>query len=158
MIPFESSSRQGRGQINQDGSYSVYCYQCRDFIGTSFTKIHRALCMICQYAEAGKPLTEEVINMYRASKMGRSDVGLLVLPDEGPKVLGIPKKKFTLRSLGGGILSALGNFSLSQPPNENKAAAESVKISKAKRRGRLFANVDLGSMEDMDKKLSKDKT
>jgi hypothetical protein len=89
--------------------------------------------------------------------MGRSDVGLLTLPDEGPKVLGIPKKKFTLRSLGGGILSALGNFSLGQPPNENKAA-ESVKISKAKRRGRLFANVDLGSMEDVDKKLSKDKT
>jgi hypothetical protein len=156
MIPFDSSSRGGRGQINPDGSYSVYCYQCRDFIGTSFTKIHRALCVVCQYAEEGKVMTEEQINMYRASKMGRSQVGLIVVPDEGPKVLGIPKKKFTLRSLGNGILSAIGSFALGQPPNENKAQ-ESVKIAKAKRRGRLFEHVDLGSMNEVDGKLKEPK-
>lgn len=155
MIPFESSSRQGRGHINTDGSYSVYCYMCRDFIGTSFTRIHRALCAICQCAEEGKPLTEEQINLYRASKMGRSDVGLLNLSDELPKVVGIPKKQFTLRSMGTGILNAIGNFALGKPQTDTKAS-DSVKIAKGKRRSRLFANVDLGKMEDLDKQL-KDK-
>lgn len=155
MIPFESSSRQGRGQINTDGSYSVYCYQCRDFISTSFTRIHRALCAICQAAEDGKPLTEEQINLYRASKMGRSEIGMINLSDELPKVSGVPNKKFTFRSLGTGILNALGNFALGKPQTEVKAT-DSVKIAKSKRRGRLFANVDLGNMEDLDKQL-KDK-
>jgi hypothetical protein len=108
--------------------------------------------MICQYAEEGVPMSEEAINAYRASKMGRTDVGLIVVPDEGPKVLGNFTKKFSLRSLGGGILTVVGNYVLGKPPNEAKAQ-ESVKLAKAKRRGRLFENVDLGSIEEVDKKL-----
>lgn len=137
MIPFDSSSRRDL-RHNVDGSRSVYCYQCGEFITTTLAPISTALCAMCKRIEDGEEVTIEMMTEYRLSKRGRVDVSMLLLPkDEMPKALGIESKKFSLRSLGNAIMSAVG---LAKPAVE---VPQSVKISKEKKRKRLFENVDL---------------
>lgn len=154
---FSSSSRGGVRQ-NQDGSRNVHCYQCGEFIATSFLNISRALCEICRRVENGEPLNDDMIRNYRLAKASRVDVSVLTLPEEDPlRAHGIPRKRFSLASMAGELVRAIGKFKITTVPkiqeNPDKTKA-SVAVAKSKRRGRLFENVDLiGSMEEVDKKL-----
>ena len=112
-------------------------------------RIHRALCALCERSERGEIVSPEAIRDYKMSKAGKVDVSYLVVPDNTPKALGI--KKFSLQSLGGQILRAVGL------PQGVEAVKESVKISREKKRPRLFSNVDLGSMSEIDEALKKGK-
>lgn len=160
MSLFSSSSRQMK-RVNADGSVDVYCYACGQYIGPVFVRINRALCEMCRRVENGEPITEEMIQAYRAAKADKVDVSMLLIPPE-PDLKALGGKKFSLRSMGGNIVSALGRFVMGQKATPQELSKlPSVQTAKTKRRPRLFANVDLnselGSMEDIDKSLSKDK-
>jgi hypothetical protein len=149
MNPFSSSSRQ-RQRINQDGTVNVYCYSCKQFIGRSAINMTRALCEICRRVEAGEKLgNEEAIRQYRLSRGSAEDVSLLILPDEPPGILAA--KKFNFRSIAGEILMAVG---IRKPAAEPK---QSTRLAKEKRHPRLFATVDLKSMEEVDANLKRGK-
>ena len=77
------------------------------------------------------------------------EVSVLRVEDD-PTIAG---EKFTLRSLTGQIAHAIGFGKRDDTP------LESVKVSKSKRRKRLFADIDLqedslGSMQDIDANLN----
>lgn len=104
--------------------------------------------MVCQAAHEGRQLTEEQLAAYNASKLGRrGDVSFVRVPPPEEIKDFIP---FTLRSLGGGLLRAIGL------PKLAEAIPESKKTAIRKGRGRLFEQVDLtaiGSMEQLDAQL-----
>lgn len=159
MIPFGSSSRQGQ-RANNDGSTNIYCYQCQEFIGRTFLKVNRALCELCRRVENGEILTDQAIREYKLSKADKVDVSLLVL--EEPDLAAFGFKKFSLRSMAGDAMSALGRFLLNEGPQtkEQTAALPSVKVARQKRRPRLFSNISLdeepqgiGDMKSIDKAL-----
>jgi hypothetical protein len=148
----EGSSRQG--QRNQDGSYRIVCSDCRQYICDSHIKLINARCALCERALAGEPVPTDAIQMYVAGKAGHRDVSVLRVEDDDNR----GGTKFTLRSLLGLTSRALG---FTKPEAE---PLESVKVSKGKRRPRLFADVDLsdesqgiGSMEQIDKALTAEK-
>jgi hypothetical protein len=97
---------------------------------------------------SGELVTPEQARDYKLSKGPRGEIGMLLMTEEPEG------KKFTLRSLGGDIIEALG-FKKADPvvdPQKSKAVARS------KARGRLFENVDLGaSMTELDEQLRKEK-
>lgn len=141
-----SSARSDRP--NPDGSYNVKCYRCGQFIDISTVFIQRALCYVCQLSDEGTIMPEKAMQDYYISKMNKTDIGVLVLREPELDVLGAPKRKFTFSSLTGEFVRAVGKFALNDrtAPEENKAV-ESVKLSKQKRRGRLFSNITLGDDE-----------
>lgn len=147
---FDASSRGGQ-RVNPDGSRNIYCYQCNDFICKSLPMqgISKALCELCRRILAGEPLTEEMIRAYKTDKADKVDVSLLVLEDENPKALGI--QKFSLSNMAGTLLKALAPKAAPSKP------LKSVRVAQESRRKRLFSEVDLGSMEDIDKNLKKDR-
>ena len=155
LIPFSASSRGGRGAQNNDGSRSVYCHRCQAFIGTSFQNFHRALCEPCRReANDEAPLTAEALQQYELSKQGRSDVSMLLVPSEPPKVEGVTHKKFTFRTMAGGVLTALGKFGLNlgaqlKEPEvvEGVRLSKSKEVAQSKRRKRLFADVDIDAKD-----------
>ena len=111
---FAGSSRQ-MNRANPDGSFNVYCYGCGEYIARTFIRAQRALCAMCVKAEAGEPMTLEAIQMYKASKAEKIDsVSALAMPEPDLKSVGI--KKWTLGSVAGEILNALGNFALNKRP------------------------------------------
>jgi hypothetical protein len=145
---FSSSSR-NVNRLNSDGSQNVFCISCGEFISKSFIHMSsRAICALCQRVQDGQPLTAEAINAYNQGRLGVENVTLANLPVPDLKV----EKKFTLRSLGGGIMQALG---LAKPEEK---IPESVKLAVQKKRGRIFSNSSiLGDMQDIDKQLAKKK-
>ena len=145
MSVYSGSSRNSP-LYNPDGSVNVSCYVCGEFIAKTYQRATRAMCELCRRVETGEPLTDDVIRAYKMAKRDRVDVALCELPDVPPKT---PIKKFTLRSMGGDILRALG---VKRPV----VTTRSQEIAKEKRKGRLFEGIDLGSMEQIDK-LSKPK-
>ncbi len=155
---FSSSSRQAQ-RSNSDGSQNVYCYSCQEYIGKTYLRITRALCEMCRRVENGEPITFEMIQAYKAAKAEKVDVSMILIPEEDLKAVG--GKKFSLRSMGGDIVTALGQFLGGQKATpEELSKLPSVQTAKEKRRKRLFSNIDLksmGSIEDVDKALSKDK-
>jgi hypothetical protein len=147
---FSSSSRNSR-IVNADGSRNVHCYLCNEFIARTYLRMDRALCALCQRIEAGEEITEQALKDYKLSKADKTEVSMLLLEDKQPET---EAKRFNLfRSLGGGILRAMG---IPKPP---EPAPESQKISQRKRRPRLFENMDLNqdamSITDVDKVLKK---
>jgi hypothetical protein len=140
---FSGSSRQ-RNQRNADGSQNVYCYLCNEFICVTFSNFQRALCELCRRIEEGEILTPEAVQQYKLSKGDKTDVSMLLLPVNEPTA-----KKFTLRSLTGEILQAVG---LKKPEAKK---LKSVEVAEQKKRGRLFSQVDLGSMDTLDTELRK---
>lgn len=134
---FSSSSRQA-DRLNADGSRNVFCYQCNEFIAVTHLQMGRALCELCRRIEAGEEVTEAAVTQYLLAKAPKIDVSMLLLPEE-------PRgKKFSLRSLGGVVMEAIG---LAKP---EKQAVPSAKLAKEKKRTRLFQNVDLGSIEEFE--------
>lgn len=108
-----------------------------------------AVCVICDFAHRGIQLTDKQLAEYNASKRGRrGDVSFLRVPP--PEEI-TAAAKFTLRSLGGSVMKAMG---LTTPKKEK---AESSKAAERKKRGRLFEHIDLekslGSMEEIDTAL-----
>lgn len=148
MSLYSSSSSTGR-QSNSDGTWNVYCYVCHEYIGASMMRIHRAMCAMCEKAERGETVPPEAIRDYKMSKAGKVDVSYLVVPDNTPKAIGI--RKFSLQSLGGQILKAAGL------PEVVEKIKESVRVSREKKRPRLFGQIDLGKMTDVDEALKKGK-
>jgi len=109
-------------------------------------------CALCTKAMAGEALPADAIEMYNAGKMGMRDVSVLRV-EEDPTIAG---EKFTLRSLAGQVVHAIGFGKRDDNP------LESVKVAKSKRRKRLFADIDLGadslgSMQDVDRNLNAEK-
>lgn len=105
------------------------------------------MCAVCQAAHDGIQLTEEQLAAYNASKEGRrGSVSFLRIPPPDELKDFIP---FTLRSLGGGLLRAIGLA------KAEETVPESVKTARRKGRGRLFENQDIGigSMEEIDTQL-----
>lgn len=153
---FGGSSTQA-SRYNSDGSNNVHCSQCGEFIGRSYIRINRALCVICQAAENGMPLTEEAIRMYKLSKAERVDVTYLAIEEPSLKALGV-KKKWNMASVAGEFLHAVGNFAQGVKVEPATGQVPSADIAKSKRRKRLFEDVDLeqkpgpvlGSMEEVD--------
>jgi hypothetical protein len=108
--------------------------------------IASALCEMCRRVLGGEEITEEMIRTYKLAKGPRGEVGMLIVPEE-PKGV-----KFTLRSLGGDLIQALS------PKKEKPVKAEkSRQVAKSKERGRLFENIDLGSMEELNSELNRQK-
>lgn len=143
-MPFwDSSSRTGPGQ-SRDGSYRVSCSQCRQYISDSPVKLGSVTCAVCAAALEAKMLTPDAMDMYNRSKGGMRNVSMLVMEND-PTVLG---EKFSLRTMGGALVRALG-FAKEKPDD-----LESVKVARGKARKRLFEDVDLdegmGSMEQID--------
>lgn len=154
---FGASSGQ-RNRVNPDGSRSVYCSYCQEFIGYSFENVMRAICVLCQYAEEGKPITEEALRTYKLSKANRVDVSAIALPPEPPdlRAMGV-KKKFNLVDIAGDMMRAVGKFAATESSIPEPEKLPSVKLAKEKRRGRLFEGLSLGSMEDVDRQLGEKK-
>jgi hypothetical protein len=105
---------------------------------------------LCAKALAGEAVPVDDIQMYNAGKMGMRDVSVLHVQDD-PTIAG---EKFSLRSLTGQLAHAIGFGKRDDNP------LESVKVSKSKRRQRLFADIDLdsqpnslGSMQEVDQNL-----
>ena len=139
---YSSSSQSGK-RFNYDGSARVYCSTCGEFIGNTHFKFQRAICEMCRRVEAGEPVTEQAIRDYKSSKLGQSDVSLLLLPANEPKL-----KKFSLASLTGDLMVAVGLKKKEKPVD----STVSRQVSKSKRRGPILEKIDLGSMEELDKK------
>lgn len=95
----------------------------------------------------GEPITEQSIKEYELAKLGKANVTLLDLSVELPEEV----KKFSLRTMVGEFLGAVGF--LKKPKEEEP---KSQKVAKQKRRGRLFENVQLGSMTEIDERLKKE--
>jgi hypothetical protein len=129
-------------RVNSDDTYNVLCSSCSQFIATTAIPIQRALCELCQRALDGKPVPEEAYRRYQLSKLGREDVSMLLVP---PPVPG--QKKFSFRNLGGQLIESIGLKKKTDAPVPSK------QLAKAKQRARLFADVELGNMEDLDKTL-----
>jgi len=111
-------------------------------------------CALCERALAGEPVPTDAIQMYTAGKAGSRDVSVLRIEDDDNR----GGTKFTLRSLIGQTVRALGFAKVDAAP------LESVKASKAKRRSRLFMDQDLeqdmegiGTMEQIDLALAAEK-
>jgi hypothetical protein len=84
--------------------------------------------------------------------MEKADVTLLNLSGLADQPILKALGKFTLRSMGGDIVRALGFKKKDQP------VPESAKLAKEKRRAPLFENIqlgqpELGTMVDIDSKL-----
>ena len=146
-----SASSRGSNVVNADGSRNVHCYSCHQFIMKTYLRVDRALCAMCELVLSGKEVPENVLREYMMSKADKTDVSMLLVDDVPPKEF---KAKFSLRSMGAGIMRALG---VAKPP---APTPESVTISRQKRRPRLFENVDLDEPADMkavDAAISKGK-
>jgi hypothetical protein len=142
MIPYSSSSGQNKRQ-NADGSINVYCTLCGEFIASTYMRIGSALCVLCQKSTNGETVDADFLRDYKLSKGNRGDVSMLLVPAE-PKDT---TRKFSLRSMAGDVLTALG-IKKEQP------VVESQKVSISKRRSRLLGNVTLGGdIAEIDKKL-----
>jgi hypothetical protein len=146
---FSSSSRDRRLN-NPDGSWNVYCMVCQEFISKTFERTNRATCELCRRVQDGEALTDEAIKAYQLGKLDRANVTLLDLSDQVPA----QAKKFSLRSMTGDFLRAFKSVK-AEPPTEQ--TVPSMKVSKTKRRGRLFENVEIGSMLEVDEKLKASK-
>lgn len=158
MNVFGSSSRQSV-RSNNDGSHNVYCYSCGEYISTTYLLISRSLCEICRRSQNGEPMDAESIRLYRLSKASRVDIGAVVLTEEpDTSAMGIKNKKFSLANTAGDILSSVGRFAKSVVAPKEERKQKSTELARSKKRGRLFANVDLGDMLELDKELKpKDK-
>ena len=152
-----SSTQNRRGTINSDGSWNIHCYQCGDFICVTTTSTSRALCELCRRILEGEIITPEAVAEYKLAKRNRNDCTMLVLQEMEKH-----EKKFSLSSMTGEFLSAIGfKRKETSVPSET-----STKISKSKKRGRIFESVDLekemappeggiGSMLEVDAELEK---
>lgn len=148
-IVYSSSSRNAP-LIDHDGARRVHCWQCGQYICTTLAPIGKALCELCRRALDGEKLTPDAIQQYKLGKQGRTGVSMIVLADEPPATV----KRFTLRSMGGEILKAIGLT----PKQDETAKLPSVAASKAKRSGRLFEHVDdLGSIEEFEQRAAQEK-
>lgn len=134
-----SASSRGSNVTNADGSRNVHCWACQTFIMKTYLRMDRSLCALCELSLSGKEIPETALREYMMSKADTTDVSMLVLDDATPKEL----KKFSLRSMGAGIMRALGIAKAPAP------VPESVTISRQKKRPRLFENVDLDKPADM---------
>jgi hypothetical protein len=162
---FSGSSRR-QLQQNDDGSSNVFCFSCGQYISRTFERANRALCVLCQAVTDGKELTEDAIQQYKLSKgPGRFDVNILNIPDAPIQLTGQHKKKrgFSLGSIMGDVLSAIGHFAASEGTGTEvpKSQLPSATIARQKRRPRLFSNISIAdtpgstslgtSMEELDK-------
>ena len=145
-----SGSSADRRLVNPDGSSNVFCLVCGEFISKTYERTNRATCELCRRVLDGEILTEEAIKAYQIGKQDKANVTLLDLSDQIPA----QAKKFSLRSMGSGFLKA---YKAIRPDPPNESTVPSMKVSKTKRRGRLFENVDLGSMTDLDEQLKASK-
>lgn len=145
-----SGSSADRRLTNPDGSSNVFCMSCGEFISKTYERTNRATCELCRRVLNGEVLTEEAIRAYQVGKQDKANVSLLDLSDKVPA----QAKKFSLRSMTGDFLKAF-KFVKPDPPSE--ATVPSMKVSKTKRRGRLFENVELGTMTEIDEKLKASK-
>lgn len=130
--------------MNPDGTYNVYCRLCHKFIMTVQQQIGASLCVICDRAEQGLPLSAEALADYNLSKAGREDVSMLLVPPEPPAGIA---KKFSLRTMAGDIMHALGFV------KPEKEIPKSAQVARSKKRGRLFEQTDLGTMDQIEQKL-----
>ncbi len=147
MSLFHSSSRAKR-HTNPDGAIDVHCWNCGCYIGRTYERITSAQCELCRRVELGEPMTEDMVRQYKSAKIGHEDVTMLLLPVETPHGLG---KKFSVRSMAGNVMQALG---IKQPPPEPTISQH---VAKSKQRKRLFESVQLGSVESLDQELNKNK-
>ena len=150
---FEASSRSGGAHT--DGAHAVHCYLCKAVICRTAEPITRALCALCEAGESGKDLTDEALTQYQAQRGVLNGVSMLTL-QETPVVVPGDKKKFSLTSVGEGAARAIG-FLRRKP----EVPGPSQKLAQSKRRGRLLeglteADVEIGSMFDIDSMLKKD--
>jgi hypothetical protein len=133
---FSSSSRQV-DRVNPDGTLNVYCWMCGEFITATTLRMNRALCELCRRTEAGETIPADVLRDYKLSKGKHVNVSMLLLPEETSAT----RKKFSFRSMMGEVLEALG---VKQP---EKVPEASKVIARQKKRGRLFENVDIGTVD-----------
>jgi hypothetical protein len=146
MSFFSGSSRSGR-ITNPDGTHAVECWQCREIVGETMNPITRVLCEVCQRALDGNPLPEEAVNAYRMSKARYQNVSLLIVQAEEKIQKETIGTKFSLKSMGGDLLQAVGLKKPKAPPQKSKQVVEQ------KKREGLFASVNLGSLEELDQKI-----
>lgn len=146
MTPMFGASSRQISRNNRDGSNSVYCFSCGEFISVTFERIQRAQCELCRRIENGEDISEEMIRQYKLAKADRVDnIGALNLPEPSTAAVGL-KKKFSFASIAGEVTRALGNFKLAGKDKQPVEATPSAQVAKAKRRPRLFSDGSLGKL------------
>ena len=124
---------------------------------------NRALCELCRRVQNGETLTAEAIEQYKLGKMSlNGSISFVNMSQFQAQKKAEKGDKFTLRSLGGRIMHAIG---LAPEP---VAELESTKIAKQKRRLRIFSQgqldqvvssgtTSLGTMTGIDAEIRKKK-
>lgn len=90
-----------------------------------------------------------MIRAYKLGKQGEANVSMVLVPDTTPKAF---SKKFSFRSMAGDLFEAIGFKAKTK-----EEAPVSPKLVKQKKRPRLFDSVDLGSIDEVEKKLKDQK-
>jgi hypothetical protein len=140
---YASSSNQGSRRVNADGTYNVYCFSCGEFVSTSVIQLGKVLCVICQAAEEGRELPEQLVREYMLSKGTRADVsGILLRETQDDPSL----RPFTFRGMASDIARAVGKI-----VQQVKEIPKSATIARGKRRPRLFDNVQIGNIDEESK-------
>lgn len=135
-----SGSSQSSYSFSSNGTHPIKCYECQLVIGETAAPFGQALCEVCQRALAGTPMTPEQIAIYKESKERFQSVGMVVVHDEPQQ-----HSKFSLRSLGGDLLSAIGL------PKPKPKAPKSKTVIETKKREGLFRNVDF-NLDQLEEK------
>lgn len=100
--------------------------------------------------EHGEAPPEDARTAYQFSKANVTDVSLLVVKEE-QKIYNSLSTKFTLRSMGGNMLQALGFKKKERAVKPRKT----LEIVEQKQRQGLFTSTDLGlDLNELDKKLT----
>src|SRR5271170_6739841 len=67
-------------RTNPDGSRNIHCPKCRNFILTinSHETFGSAICIVCQYAERGEVIPDEIVQLLRSRQIGDKFVPLAI--------------------------------------------------------------------------------
>jgi hypothetical protein len=121
----------------------MQCWSCRRLICMTIEPVTRALCLLCQAAEEGRELPEHIVREYERMRE-QADVSLLMVEPEPLAAQG--RARFA--DLMGAAGRAVGFLRRKKPP-----PGQAQKLAVSKRRGTLLENLQLGSMEEVDRKL-----
>ena len=137
------SSISSRNVGARDGTWVVYCAECREPICRTTLQMGKTICELCARVQAGEKLSNEAIQLYRRSKigvLGLSNLPVVNLAPDGERDM---DDAGPTRTQGNGFLRALGKL-LERIPGKAE------QVVKDKTRGRLFDMVDLEKLGDAE--------
>ena len=135
-MPVYAASSRSPQRVASDGSTNVYCSVCRELISRVTINMSNAVCALCARQEEGLPLDKEAIIAYEFGKAPYKDITMLAVQQEQEQEPA--KKRRTIRSMGNGLLQAIGI-----KPKEDYRLPPSKQIALAKKVKPLFTEEEL---------------